>query len=120
MSELFGHAKGSFTGAVSDKIGLFEAANGATIFIDEIHPLKEKIKLFIWTSPDDLKKSIDSFINHYNSKRYHEALGNVTPDDVYYGRRQAIIEKRKEVKEKTLKLRLKFNRKKIAKQNENC
>lgn len=35
-SEFFGHLKGSFTGAISDKMGYFEAANGGTIFLDEI------------------------------------------------------------------------------------
>lgn len=35
-SEFFGHLKGSFTGAISDKMGYFEAANGGTLFLDEI------------------------------------------------------------------------------------
>lgn len=46
-SELFGHTKGSFTGAVSNKQGLFEAADKGTIFLDEIGelPLQMQVKL---------------------------------------------------------------------------
>ena len=43
-SELFGHQKGSFTGALEDKIGKFEYANGGTIFLDEIGDLKLELQ----------------------------------------------------------------------------
>ncbi len=46
-SEFFGHKKGSFTGAVSDKEGLFQAADGGTLFLDEVAelPLHMQVKL---------------------------------------------------------------------------
>jgi len=44
-SELFGHEKGSFTGAVGQKIGSFELANGGTIFLDEIANLSYDIQI---------------------------------------------------------------------------
>lgn len=44
-SELFGHEKGAFTGAVSQKIGSFELANGGTIFLDEIANLGYEIQV---------------------------------------------------------------------------
>ncbi|MBM4195958.1 MAG: sigma-54-dependent Fis family transcriptional regulator [Gammaproteobacteria bacterium] len=46
-SEFFGHRKGSFTGAVSDKPGLFQSADGGTLFLDEIAelPLPMQVKL---------------------------------------------------------------------------
>jgi two-component system response regulator PilR (NtrC family) len=43
-SELFGHRKGSFTGAIRDKVGYFEAAHGGSIFLDEISTLPKSVQ----------------------------------------------------------------------------
>src|SRR3954469_19761369 len=44
-SELFGHVKGAFTGAVENKTGRFEAAHGGTIFLDEINSTSPKLQV---------------------------------------------------------------------------
>lgn len=56
-------------------------------------------------SPSDLKNAIAAFVDHYNNDRYHEALDNLTPSDVYYGREKEVLDRREEVKRRILEMR---------------
>ena len=59
--------------------------------------------------PGDLEVAIDRLVDYYNNRRYHKALGNVTPDDVLHGRREGNLIKRSEVKAQTLASRKRYN-----------
>jgi transposase InsO family protein len=72
--------------------------------------LKSVVKLNVYSCPTELKVEVDKFINFYNKDRYHESLGNVTPDDVFYGRREKIIKEREEKRRRTIMRRKNYNR----------
>ena len=61
--------------------------------------------------PSELRRAIESFVEYYNPRRYHEALENVTPADVYFDRKDGILARKKEAKQKTLQARKEHNQK---------
>jgi transposase InsO family protein len=64
--------------------------------------LKNRILLENYYLPGDLEAHIGRFVEHYNHRRYHESLKNLTPADVYFGRGQSILLQRERIKRKTI------------------
>ena len=56
-----------------------------------------------------MERAIADFVDYCNYRRYHEALGNLTPADVLYGRREEILERPKEVRAQTIQHRRDYN-----------
>ena len=71
--------------------------------------IKKEVNQLLYEAPSQLKNSIADFVEYYNYRRYHKALGNVTPADVLYGRREQILQRRKEVQIQTINRRRDFN-----------
>jgi transcriptional regulator with PAS, ATPase and Fis domain len=93
-SELFGHVKGAFTGAIRDKIGKFELANKGTIFLDEIGELNKNIqvKLLRFLQEKEIEKVGDNktikvdvrIIAATNRDLKKEVNANKFREDLYY------------------------------------
>ena len=71
--------------------------------------LKKEVNQLPYELPSELERAIATFVDYYNYRRYHKALGNVTPADVLYGRREEILQRRKEVWIQTINRRRYYN-----------
>ena len=69
------------------------------------HSMKNQVLLEYYYLPGDLERRISQLVDYYNHERYHESLDNLTPADVFYGRGQQILNKRENIKSKTLAFR---------------
>jgi len=76
--------------------------------------LKNRILLENYYLPGDLEAQIERFVEHYNHRRYHESLKNLTPADVYFGRGQTILLQRERIKRDTIRKRRLQNQTKAA------
>ena len=76
--------------------------------------LKNRILLENYFLPGDLEAQIEAFVEHYNHRRYHESLSNVTPADAYFGRAETIIKQRERIKRQTIEHRRLQHRKLAA------
>jgi transposase InsO family protein len=65
----------------------------------------ELILLENYFLPGDLERQVEAFVDHYNHRRYHESLGNLTPADVCFGRGDIIRLETEWIKRETIKQR---------------
>jgi putative transposase len=71
--------------------------------------IKREVNQLPYELPSQLERAIADFVDYYNYRRYHKALGNVAPADVLYGRREDILKRRKEVQILTINRRRDYN-----------
>ena len=72
--------------------------------------IKRDVNQVPYEVPSDLEAAIATFVSYYNYRRYHMALGNVTPVDVLMGRREQILQRRKVVQLRTIDKRRRYNK----------
>ena len=72
--------------------------------------LKRDVNQVPYEMPSDLEEALAAFVSYYKYRRYHKALGNVTLADVLEGRRERILQRRKEAKTLTIDRRRLHNR----------
>jgi hypothetical protein len=76
--------------------------------------MKNVVNLEDYYTPWELERAIARFVEHYNHRRYHEALENVTPADMYSDGRRVILSCRERIKRETLARRKRKNLRRAA------